>query len=152
MADQWFTTHQAAAITGLSQRQLQYWRKTYLITPSQLTPGGHARYSFADLIALRAAKRLIEADVSVQRIRRCIGTLTSFLPEVKQPLNELSVVVTGDVVLVLHGESAFDALTGQNWVMPVAELARDAERIKGKEEVPEQGELFRENGREERSA
>lgn len=152
MADQWFTSHQAAAITGLSPRQLQYWRKTHLITPSHSTSGGHARYSFADLIALKAAKRLIEADISVQRIRRCIGTLTSFLPAVEQPLNELSIIVTGDVVLVLHGESAFDALTGQNWVMPVAELAREAELVKGKEEVPEQGELFRKDSREERFA
>lgn len=152
MADQCFTSHQAATITGLSLRQLQYWRKTQLITPSHSTSGGHARYSFTDLIALKAAKRLIEADISVQRIRRCIGTLTGFLPDVEQPLNELSIVVTGDVVLVLRGESAFDALTGQNWVVPVAELAREAELVKGKEEVPQQGELFGEESREERTA
>jgi DNA-binding transcriptional MerR regulator len=152
LADYQYTSQQAAAITGLSQRQLQYWRKTRLLTPMHATSGGHARYSFTDLIALKAAKRLIDADIPVQRIRKCIQSLAGFLPTIERPLHELSLVVTGDVVLILHGRTAFDALTGQSWILPVAELARAAELIKGDEEVPEQGELFREDFREERIA
>lgn len=152
MADYQYTSQQAAAITGLSQRQLQYWRKTRLLAPTYATSGGHARYSFTDLIALKAAKRLIDADIPVQRIRKCIQSLAGFLPTIERPLHELSLVVTGDVILILHGRTAFDALTGQSWILPVAELARAAELIKGDEEVPEQGELFREDFREERIA
>ena len=152
MADYLYTSQQAAAITGLSQRQLRYWRKTSLLAPTHMTSGGHARYSFTDLIALKAARRLIDADIPVQRIRKCIQSLAGFLPTIERPLHELSLVVTGDVVLILHGQTAFDALTGQNWILPVAELARTAELIKGEQEVPEQGELFREDFREERIA
>ena len=132
-----FSRQQVAAITGLSSRQLSYWRKTGLVTPQNYTEGGHARYSFTDLIALRTAKRLLDANISLQRVRRCLQSLTRFLPTTNHPLVELSLVVTGDVVLVFHGERAFDALTGQEWVFPIAELAADVEKIQ--QEQPEQG-------------
>jgi len=135
-----FSRQQAAAITGLSTRQLGYWRKTGLVVPAALTPGGHARYTFTDLIALRAARRLLDAKISLQRIRKCLQSLTHFLPTAEQPLVELSLVVTGDVVLVFHGERAFDALTGQEWVFPIAELAKEVEQLQ--QVQPQQGELF----------
>ncbi|HHJ16400.1 MAG TPA: MerR family transcriptional regulator [Gammaproteobacteria bacterium] len=135
-----FSRKQTAAITGLSSRQLSYWRKTGMVVPRNYTAGGHARYSFTDLIALRAARRLLDAGVSVQRIRKCLQSLTRFLPTADCPLVELSLVVTGDVVLVFHGEHAFDALTGQEWVFPIAELATEIEKIQ--QQHPEQADLF----------
>lgn len=137
-----FSRQQATTITGLSARQLGYWRKTGLVIPQTFTPGGHVRYSFTDLIALRAAKRLLEANVSLQRIRKCLQSLTRFLPTVKYPLVELSLVVTGDVVLVFHNQQTFDALTGQQWVLPVAELAEEVEQLRKSRQIPTQGELF----------
>lgn len=135
-----FSRQQVAALTGLSGRQLSYWRMTGLVVPDTYTAGGHARYSFTDLVALRAARRLLDADISLQRIRKCLQTLKSFLPAAERPLVELSLVVTGDVVLVFHGEHAFDALTGQEWVFPIAELAAEVEKMR--QQQPEQGELF----------
>ena len=145
MNESGFTCQQVMKITGLTRRQLGYWRKTGLITPLQHTTGGHARYSFADLLALKTAKKLIDTGVSVQRIRKNICSLTNFLPDCKTPLTELSLVVTGDVILVLHRETAFEALTGQEWIYPVAELAREAEKSRGIRE-PVQSQLFVESG------
>lgn len=141
MADIGYTCQQVMSITGLSRRQLGYWRKTGLVTPQSQTAGGHARYTFTDLIALKSARRLLDAGVSVQRIRRSIQSLTGFLPHCRAPLSELSLVVTGEVILVLHRDTAFEALSGQEWIYPVAELARDAERIRGIV-APEQVDLF----------
>ena len=135
-----FSRHQVTAITGLSSRQLSYWRKTGLVVPQGYTAGGHARYSFSDLIALRTAKRLLDANISLQRIRTCLQSLTRFLPTANHPLTELSLVATGDVVLVFHGVHAFDALTGQQWVFPIAELAAEVEKMR--QQPPEQGDLF----------
>ena len=135
-----FTRQQVTRLTGLSSRQLDYWRKTGLVHPNNATRGGHARYSFIDLVALRTAKRLLDASVSLQRIRKCLDSLTRFLPAADRPLAELSLVVTGDVVLVFHGERAFDALTGQEWVFPIAELAAEVEKMQ--QQQPQQGELF----------
>jgi DNA-binding transcriptional MerR regulator len=141
MSQTGFSSQQVMHITGLSRRQLSYWRNTGLIVPKQHTAGGHARYSFADLLALKTARKLIDAGVSVQRIRKSITSLTSFLPSCTAPLTELSLVATGDMILVLHRETAFEALTGQEWIYPVAELEREAARTRGVIE-PEQTELF----------
>ncbi|NOX91220.1 MAG: MerR family transcriptional regulator [Gammaproteobacteria bacterium] len=141
MSETGYTCQQVMRITCLSRRQLGYWRKTGLITPKQRTAGGHARYSFADLLALKTARKLIDAGVSVQRIRKSITSLTHFLPTCTTPLTELSLVATGDMILVLHRETAFEALTGQEWIYPVAELEREAAKSRGVVE-PEQKELF----------
>jgi DNA-binding transcriptional MerR regulator len=141
--DQGFSTRQVSRITGLSARQLGYWRKTGLISPAMLTPGGHARYSFIDLVSLKTASRLIDAGVSVQRIRQCLQSLGRFLPNTDTPLRELSLVATGDVVLVLRSGSAFDALTGQEWILQVADLEREARHLLQEPEIPRQWELFR---------
>jgi DNA-binding transcriptional MerR regulator len=137
-----FTIRQVARITGLSPRQLGYWRRTGLVSPATRTPGGHARYAFADLVALKTARKLLDAGVSVQRMRHCLEALTRFLPRTDRPLHELSLVVTGDVVLVLHGRGAFDALTGQEWILPVAEVLREVQEAEPPRGGPRQEELF----------
>ena len=135
-----FSRQQAARLSGLTPRQLAYWRRTGLVVPGVRTQGGQARYTFTDLVTLRAARRLRDAGISLQRIRKCLRSLTEFLPATDRPLAELSLVVTGDVVLVFHGEHAFDALTGQEWVFPIAELAREVEQLQDGQ--PRQQELF----------
>jgi DNA-binding transcriptional MerR regulator len=112
-------------IVKVSRRQLQYWAQTDLVRPSARTPGGHSRYTFDDLVALKTAKRLIDAGVSVQRIRKSIRALRRMLPTVRRPLAELILVATGDVVLVFHDGAAFDAVSGQEWVFEVAQFERE---------------------------
>jgi len=109
MAEHGYASRQVMNITGVTRRQLTYWRTSGLVTPSQRTPGGHSRYSFNDLIALKTAKQLIEAGVSVQRIRKAITALVRILPTLHRPLAELSVVATGEAVLVFHQGAAFEA-------------------------------------------
>lgn len=116
-----------AQILGVSRRQLQYWSQTDLVRPGARTPGGHARYAFEDLVALKTAKRLIDAGVSVQRIRKSIRALRQMLPAVAHPLAEVVLVATGDVVLAFKDGTAFDAISGQEWVFEVAQLEREIE-------------------------
>jgi DNA-binding transcriptional MerR regulator len=105
------------------------------------TRGGHARYSFIDLIALKTASRLIDAGISVQRIRQCLQSLNRLLPNTGTPLQELSLVAAGDAVLVLRSGTAFDALTGQEWILQVADLEREARLLLYNCELPCQREL-----------
>lgn len=143
-----FTSHEASILTGLSQRQLGYWRQSGLIRPSHLTPGGHARYNFTDLVALKTAKRLLDSGVSVQKIRRTIASLLEFLPRCKRPLSELSLLASEDTVLAFHHGAAFEAISGQAWIIPVAGMIRDIERLRHRRDDrlspagPEQRELF----------
>ena len=117
-------------ILKISRRQLQYWAQTNLITPSAKTPGGHGRYTFEDLVALKAAKRLIDSGISVQRIRQSIRALRRVLPTVERPLSELVLVTTGDVVLAFRDGTAFDAVSGQEWVFEVAQFQREIDAWK----------------------
>ncbi len=117
-------------ILRVSRRQLQYWAQTDLVAPSAKTPGGHGRYTFGDLVALKAAKRLIDSGVSVQRIRKSIRALRRVLPTVERPLAELVLVATGDVVLAFRDGTAFEAVSGQEWVFEVAQFQREIEAWK----------------------
>ena len=148
-----FTSRQASKITGLTQRQLAYWRKSGVVSPSHLTPGGHARYTFTDLIALTTAKRLLDNGVSLQKIRGSITSLLQFLPALHTPLSELSLVAAGDVVLAVHAGSTFEAVSGQAWIFPIAELQREIEPLARRPDAPPlQGELFPDPGTAERQA
>ncbi|MEM9175726.1 MAG: MerR family transcriptional regulator [Myxococcota bacterium] len=125
-----FKTREVVDLLDLSRRQLQYWAKTGLIEPSERTPGGHHRYSFDDLVALKATKRLIDAGVSVQKIRKSVRALQALLPQVGRPLSELVLVATGDVVLVFQDDTVFEAITGQEWVFEVADFEREVSRYR----------------------
>jgi len=122
-----YRTKDVVQILEISRRQLQYWAQTDLVVPSQRTQGGHHRYSFEDLVALKAAKRLIDAGVSVQRIRRAIRSLREILPTIQKPLTELVLVATGDVVLAFVEGTVFEAISGQEWVFEVAQFQRQVE-------------------------
>ncbi|MBI5450517.1 MAG: MerR family transcriptional regulator [Gammaproteobacteria bacterium] len=128
MTETAYSSQQASELTGVTMRQLAYWRRTALLPPSDITAGGHARYTFIDLVALKAIRTLLDGGVSIQRIRGIIRALQDQLPHLKTPLSEASLVVTGDVVLVFRDNAAFEALSGQAWLLPVAHLQRDIER------------------------
>jgi len=127
---QLFRSGDVARLLGISRRQLRYWAETDLVAPSHRTAGGHYRYTFQDLVALKTARRLIDAGVSVQRIRRSIAALRRFLPTVRRPLSELVLVATGDLVLVLRDGAAFEAVSGQQWVFEVADLDREVANLR----------------------
>ena len=128
--DDLFHSRDVVEILGISRRQLQYWSQSDLVVPSTHTPGGHSRYTFGDLVALKTAKRLIDAGVSVQRIRKSIRNLRRILPTVRRPLAELTLVATGDVVLAFHDGIAFDAISGQEWVFEIAQFRREIDAWK----------------------
>ncbi len=124
-----FAPREIVGILGITHRQLSHWAKSGLVVPSSRTPGGHARYTFQDLIALATVKRLLDGGVPLQRLRRSLAALNRLLPTVRRPLVELTLVASESVVLVIYEETAFEALTGQQWIIDVAALARDVERF-----------------------
>nr|MDT0657676.1 MerR family transcriptional regulator [Micromonospora sp. DSM 115978] len=70
----------ACQAVGISYRQLDYWARTALVVPSIRDASGSGTqrlYSFRDLVVLKVVKRLLDAGVSLQNIRRAIETLRS---------------------------------------------------------------------------
>lgn len=70
----------ACAAVGISYRQLDYWARTALVVPSVRDASGSGTsrlYSFRDLVVLKVVKRLLDAGVSLQNIRKAIEALRS---------------------------------------------------------------------------
>jgi DNA-binding transcriptional MerR regulator len=70
----------ACHAAGISYRQLDYWARTGLVIPSVRDASGSGTqrlYSFRDIVVLKVVKRLLDAGVSLQNIRKAIETLRS---------------------------------------------------------------------------
>ncbi|MEU1847279.1 MerR family transcriptional regulator [Micromonospora sediminicola] len=70
----------ACSAVGISYRQLDYWARTALVVPSVRDASGSGTsrlYSFRDLVVLKVVKRLLDAGVSLQNIRKAIEALRS---------------------------------------------------------------------------
>lgn len=68
----------ACQIAGITYRQLDYWARTKLVTPSIRTAhgsGSQRLYSFKDLLVLKVVKRLLDTGVSLQNIRLAVEHL-----------------------------------------------------------------------------
>ena len=69
-------------------------------------------FSFQDLIILRAARTLIEANIPRRRVRRSLGQLRERLPQ-SVPLSGLAICAVGDQVVVREGADHWQADDGQ---------------------------------------
>lgn len=68
----------ACRAAGITYRQLDYWARTGLVSPSvrAATGSGTQRlYSFQDILVLKIVKRLLDTGVSLQQIRAAVGHL-----------------------------------------------------------------------------
>ena len=75
-------------------------------------PRGKYLFSFQDLIVLRAARALIQANIPRQRIRRSLTQLRRHLPETL-PMSGLAICAIGDRVVVREGTNHWQADDGQ---------------------------------------
>ena len=73
-----FRGPQVCKIVGISYRQLDYWARTGLATPSvQAAQGSGSQrlYSFEDLVELKLIKNLLDTGVSLQMVRQAVQNL-----------------------------------------------------------------------------
>jgi tetratricopeptide (TPR) repeat protein len=75
-------------------------------------PRREYRFSFQDLIVLRTARALIDANIPSQRIHRSLESLRRELPEAL-PLSGLAISAVGDHVVVRDGEAQRQVESGQ---------------------------------------
>jgi tetratricopeptide (TPR) repeat protein len=100
------------------ERVLQLPRSTLqgLVRLGFVQPGRGPRrqylFSFQDLIILRAARALMQANISRRRIRNSLGQLRERLPEAV-PLSGLAICAVGDQVVVREGANHWQADDGQ---------------------------------------
>jgi len=92
---------QAARLSGCSSAQLSYWERTGLVAPTD------GRYGFRDLVALRVVASLLEAGLSLARVRQAVR----YLVESGDDIAGLRLVTDGDRVWACHDDGQIlDAL------------------------------------------
>ncbi|MBO0867150.1 MAG: MerR family transcriptional regulator [Micromonosporaceae bacterium] len=112
------TACHAAAIT---YRQLDYWARTALVVPSIRDASGSGTqrlYSFRDIVVLKVVKRLLDAGVSLQNIRKAIEALRS---RGVDDLAQITLISDGTTVYECRSpEEVVDLLQGGQGVFGIA--------------------------------
>lgn len=108
---QTFSVQDVERVLRLSRSTIRGLVKTGFVQPTR-GPKRQLRFSFQDLIVLRAARALLEAKISRRRITRSLEDLRRHLPE-QMPLSGLSISAVGDRVVVRDGKNHFQVDNGQ---------------------------------------
>lgn len=106
MADvqQGYRAPQVCKIVGITYRQLDYWARTDLLKPSLKTAtgsGSQRLYSFGDIVQLRVIKRLLDAGMSLKKIRQAMDLLREQLQS-RAPLEEVTLLSDGVTIYAAH--------------------------------------------------
>ena len=120
MQEQGYRVPEVCRIVGISYRQLDYWARTGLVTPSVRDAGGSGTqrlYSFPDLVQLKVIKKLLDAGVSLQRIRKAVG----YLREMRQPAQGVTLMSDGPRIYAVESpEAIIDLLSRGQGVFAIA--------------------------------
>jgi len=94
-------------LVGISYRQLDYWARTGLIQPSIQTArgsGSQRKYAFADIVQLKVVKRLLDAGMSLNKIRTAMDILRQQLQS-NNPLTDVTLLSDGTTIYAAHSAS-----------------------------------------------
>jgi len=106
-----YSLRDVVQLAGLSRNIVLRLAKENIVSPSR-TPAREYRFSFQDLIVLRAARGLYASNISPRRIARSLRRLRSMLPA-SIPICGLRITAAGDDVVVQESRSSWRADSGQ---------------------------------------
>jgi DNA-binding transcriptional MerR regulator len=119
-----FSGPQVCRLAGVTYRQLDYWARTELVTPS-IQPaqgsGSKRTYAYSDLLEVKVIKSLLDGGVSLTRARQAVNCLRTSL---NADISSASLVMTdrGSVLAEDDGELV-DLLRGGQGVFNIVPLA-----------------------------
>jgi tetratricopeptide (TPR) repeat protein len=106
-----YTTEEVARLLGLSSAQIRSYTRAGFLSPAR-DPRGGMRFSFQDLVLLRAAKGLMAARIPSAKIRGALRRLKQQLPR-GRALSELRITAEGHRVVARDGAVAWHPDSGQ---------------------------------------
>jgi DNA-binding transcriptional MerR regulator len=127
----------ACAAAGITYRQLDYWARTDLVSPSvrSATGSGTQRlYSFKDILVLKVVKRLLDTGVSLQNIRGAVDALAA---RGVDDLAQITLLSDGTTVYeCTSSEEVVDLLRGGQGVFGIAVSGALRELVGSLEQLP----------------
>ncbi len=119
-----FSGRKTAEVVGISYRQLDYWARTDLVTPSLAEArgsGSRRLYSYRDLLELKVIKTLLDAGLKLESVRK---VFTYMREQLGEDISSANLVISGSTsVLVRSGEELIDVLQQGQGVLNVLALA-----------------------------
>jgi len=106
-----YRTQEVAELVGMSPPQVRAYARTGLLRPSR-GPRPAYYFTFHDLVLLRTAKRLEEAQVPARRVRRVLHALSEQLPEGRS-LTEVTITAEAAAIVVHDSGRTWNPESGQ---------------------------------------
>ena len=107
-----YSIRDVSRILAVQESRLRYWTQTGFVGPT-VRKGGRFYYTFCDLLAVKTAKDLTEAGMSVQKVRKNVEALRKALPGDTSPASRLRVCCDGETIVALVDDVAFQPVGGQ---------------------------------------
>lgn len=107
-----YSVRDVARILAVQESRLRYWMQTGFVGPT-VRKGGRFYYTFCDLVAVKAAKDLLAADLPLQKARKAVEALKKALPHDTHPHSRLRVCSDGETIVALADDIAFEPVGGQ---------------------------------------
>ena len=126
-----YRTREVAELTGLKPSLIRRFVQHGLIEPTR-GRAGEFHFSFQDMVLLRTAKGLLDADVSSRRTLAALTKLRDRLREegAQRPLSAMRIFADGNTVMVRDEDALWDVETGQgHFAFEVEHLAGDVRKI-----------------------
>ena len=107
-----YSIRDVARILAVQESRLRYWMQTGFVGPT-VRKGGRFYYTFTDVVAVKAAKDLLAAEIPLQRVRKSVEALKKALPNDTHPTSKLRVCSDGNTIVALQDDVAFEPVGGQ---------------------------------------
>ena len=106
-----YTTKEVAELIGINSDQVRHYVRRKLIEPGR-GARGEFRFSFQDVVLLRTAKRLLDANVTTRKAYRALVKLKAELDQVEW-LSSVRIYANGPNVVVRDDNHIWEVETGQ---------------------------------------
>ena len=107
-----YSIRDVARILAVQESRLRYWMQVGFVGPT-VRKGGRFYYTFCDLVAVKASKDLLAADIPLQKARKAVEALKKALPGDTHPQSRLRVCSDGETIVALADDIAFQPMNGQ---------------------------------------
>ena len=123
MKNQTYSGNQAAAIVGISYRQLDYWARTNLIRPTAADASGSGtrrQYTYKDLLELKVVKKLLDSGIKQTSVRDVFAYMRE---HVDTEISSAHIVIDGSSVILCDGDNLVDVVRHGQGVLNVLPLS-----------------------------